>query len=146
MPALHAITALPSGTRVLLADEPGFSRDALADLLAGTPGVELAGLVADPGTLRQALARIAPDVLVIDDRLLQHLDWLPGGRGLSVIVVGVDDDPAYSVRATRLGAVTWLPKERADLLVESVLAARDAVGDYGRAPRLIADDGRVSPP
>ena len=146
MSAPQAISVSPSATRVLLADERGFSRDALADLLAGTPGVELAGLVADPGTLRQALAKVAPDVLVIDDRLLQHLDWLPGGRGLRVIVVGVDDDPGYAVRASRLGAVTWLPKERADLLVQSVLAARDAAGDYGCAPRLIADDGRVCHP
>jgi hypothetical protein len=57
-------------------------------------------------------------------------------------VVGVDDDPGYAVRASRLGAVTWLPKERADLLVQSVLAA----GDYGGTPRLIADDRCVGRP
>jgi DNA-binding NarL/FixJ family response regulator len=142
MSALQALPVPHSATRVLLADEPGFSREALAGVLSGTPGVELAGSVADPRMLRRALARLAPDVLVIDDRLLQDLDWLPGGPGLRVIVVGVDDDPGYAVRASRLGAVTWLPKERADLLVQSVLAA----GDYGGTPRLIADDRCVGRP
>ena len=140
MSALPVPSAAPAGTRVLLADAPGFSRDALTDLLAGTAGVELVGVVGDPRNLRAAIARLAPHVLVIDDRLLQDLDWLPGGPGLHVIVVGVDDDPGYAVRATRLGAVTWLPKEHADLLVETLAAIGDVVGKYGRAPRLTADD------
>jgi DNA-binding NarL/FixJ family response regulator len=142
MTALHPITVFPDATRVLLADQPGFSRDALAVLVATTPGMELAGVVADPRQLREALARLAPDVLIIDDRLLQDLDWLPGGPRLRVIVVGVDDDPGYALRASRLGAITWLPKERADLLEQALLASREAVADYGRAPRLIADDVR----
>lgn len=134
MSALATVPASSSACHVLLADEPGFSHDALAELVAATPGLELAGLVADPRILHQALARLAPDVLVIDDRLLQRLDWLPGGRGLHVIVVGVDEDPGYAVRATRLGAVTWLPKERADLLVQALLAS----SEHGHGPRLIA--------
>jgi len=141
MSALPDISASQVLTRVLLADEAGFSRDALTRLLADTAGVELVGLVADPRSLRRALARLGPDVLVIDDRLLQHLDWLPAGAGVRVIVIGVDDDPAYAARAARFGAVTWLPKERADLLLQAVLDNHEAVGKYGDAARRDADDG-----
>jgi hypothetical protein len=31
-----------------------------------------------------------------------------------VIVVGVDDDPAFAARAHRLGAEAWVAKDRAD--------------------------------
>lgn len=129
--------------RVLLADEAGFSRDALVGLLTETPGVELAGVVAEAHGVSPALARLQPDVLIIDDRLLQHLDWLPVDAGLRVIAIGVDDDPGYAARAARLGAVTWLPKERADLLVDALFDGSGAAAKYGPAPRPIADDGRA---
>jgi two-component system response regulator DesR len=105
--------------RVLLADLEGVARHALSGLLHGLEGVTL---VAEAGT-RQAIADAMrshrPDVVVIDDRLL-----LPSGghvlAGLGplwskvrVIVVGVDDDPAYAARAHRLGADAWIAKERA---------------------------------
>jgi DNA-binding NarL/FixJ family response regulator len=35
-------------------------------------------------------------------------------EGVRVIVLGVDDDPAFAARATRLGAAAWVAKERAD--------------------------------
>jgi hypothetical protein len=35
-------------------------------------------------------------------------------EGVRVIVLGVDDDPAFAARATRLGADAWVAKERAD--------------------------------
>jgi DNA-binding NarL/FixJ family response regulator len=144
MPALPATIASSRLTRVLLADEAGFSRIALTGLLHDTPGVELVGVEADPRSLRSAFARLGPDVLIVDDRLLQQLDWLAGDMGVRVIVIGVDDDPAYTARAARLGAITWLPKERADLLLEALLEQSTAAGMYGPGPRPIADDGRRS--
>jgi DNA-binding NarL/FixJ family response regulator len=124
MPSLPAPTPAPLRTRVLLADQPSFSRTAVAHLLAETPGVELMRVVADEPALRWALARLRPDVLVIDDRLLNHAEWLGQQKSLSVIVIGVDDVPSYAVRAKRLGAVAWLAKERGDLLVAALSAGR----------------------
>jgi DNA-binding NarL/FixJ family response regulator len=137
-----AVSALPSPvhTRVLLADEAGSCRTALAEVLAAMPGVELVDVTAGGQELRDALVRLRPDVLVIDDRLLRDRDWRSPDAGLRVIVVGVDDDPAYAARADRLGAVAWLPKERADLLVAALFETGGAVGKYGPGPRSFADD------
>ena len=131
MSALPAVRPLLLDTRVLLADEPGVSRSALARVLAATPGVELVRVMAGGRALHDAVTRLRPDVLVIDDRLLRHSHRLPCVAGLRVIVVGVDDDPAYAARAVDQGAVTWLPKERADLLIPALFDPPEAVGKYG---------------
>ena len=120
MSTLPAIEPVPIRTRVLLADQPGFSRTVLARVLKETPGVTLTEVMTDGSELRDALEELRPDVLVIDDRLLRDGHVLPRQEGLRVIVVGVDDDPAYAVRAERLGAVAWVAKERADLILAGV--------------------------
>lgn len=140
MPARPAILPTPSRARVLLADEAGFSRTALARVLAETPGVELVGVSAGEPELGDALARLRPDVLVVDDRLLRNGRRLPLVAGMRAIVVGVDDDPAYAARAADQGALAWLPKERADLLITALLELAGAVEKYGAGPRSLADD------
>jgi DNA-binding NarL/FixJ family response regulator len=98
--------------RVLLADVDGRPRRALASLISGLERVTLAGEVGDPAELAAALLATRADVLLIDDRLLRNRDGdLP--TNLRVIVVGVDDDPAFSARARRLGAEAWVAKDRA---------------------------------
>jgi hypothetical protein len=42
-------------------------------------------------------------------------------------VIGVDDDPAFPARARRIGAEAWVPKDRADTLLPTVLRATGAV-------------------
>jgi DNA-binding NarL/FixJ family response regulator len=128
MSTLEATHRLPLQTRVLLADEPGFSRTALARVLTETPGIDVVEV--DRRGLRDALGRFSPDVLVIDDRLLRNRRRLPGAVGMRSIVVGVDDDPAYALRAADVGAAAWLPKERADLLIRAIFDGRRAVVKY----------------
>lgn len=106
----------PVIVRVLLADREGGARRALAGALKAIDGVELAGEVSERAGLAEALLRTHSDVLVIDDRLLRD----GGGDGLAdlpasrVLVLGVDDDPAFAARARRLGAEAWIAKDRAD--------------------------------
>jgi len=114
-------------TRVLLADQPGFGHSALAQLVTETPGVTLVADVMDPGMLDPLLHEWRPDVVVVDDRLLGDGRWASRHPGLRVIVVGVDDDPGYAARALRLGAETWVPKERADVLLPQLLIRLDPV-------------------
>jgi two-component system LytT family response regulator len=127
---------------VLLADKPGFGRTALADALAATPGVELVATIDDGPALRDALARFRPDVLVIDDRLVGHGLRLPPAARPRVIVIGVDDDPGYAARASRSGAVAWVPKDRVDLLLGAILESAGGAEKYVAARRWSADDRR----
>ena len=116
--------------RVLLADREGAARRALAGLLKSLPRV---AMVAEAGTREEiaaAMRRMRPDVLVIDDRLVMGSgSHVLAGTGpvpgpVRVIVVGVDDDPAFAARARRLGAEAWIAKDRADDQLPAFLEAR----------------------
>jgi DNA-binding NarL/FixJ family response regulator len=48
-----------------------------------------------------------------------------------LVVVGVDDDPAYLARARRIGAEAWVPKELADRLLPVLLEPSRAVSPPG---------------
>ena len=101
-------------TRVLLADVPGAGRRAIAALLRSLPDVVLAAEVGSADELARERPRTAPDVVVIDDRLLAAAGPALGHADVSVIVMGLDDDPSYARRALRLGATAWIAKEHAD--------------------------------
>ena len=107
--------------RVVFADVSGAGRRAIAALLRSMPGV---ALVAEAGTteeLARESRRTAPDAIVIDDRLLATPGLGPRDADVPVIVVGLDDDPSFARRARRLGALTWIAKERADELLPDAL-------------------------
>ena len=113
-------TARDSGAvRTLLADRHGVARCALAALVTGLHGVKLVGEVDAREQLADAVLQLRPDVVVIDDQLLSAGEHPLAGIGptrsqVRVIVVGVDDDPAFAARARRLGAEAWIAKDRAD--------------------------------
>jgi DNA-binding NarL/FixJ family response regulator len=101
-------------TRVLLADVPGAGRRAIAALLRSLAGVVLVAEVGSADELARERPRTAPDVVLIDDRLLAAAGPHLGSAGVPVIVMGLDDDPSFARRARRLGATAWIAKERAD--------------------------------
>ena len=104
-------------TRVVLADLAGPGRDALATLLAEIPGVALVGEVGEPEVLHSTIRETGADLLVVDDRLLASA----ANTAARMIVVGADDNPGFAARAGRLGAIAWIPKERADSLLPVLL-------------------------
>jgi DNA-binding NarL/FixJ family response regulator len=111
--------------RVVFADVSGAGRRAIATLLRSLPGV---ALVAEAGTLEELAGerrRTAPDVIIVDDRLLDASGLGPRDADLPLIVVGLDDDPSFARRAQRLGATAWIAKEHAgELLAEALDEAR----------------------
>jgi DNA-binding NarL/FixJ family response regulator len=98
--------------RVLLADIAGTARDALAALLDTIHGVELVEQVGTRQDVTDAMRRREPDVLLIDDRLIEGGGFVDP-FAVRMIVMGVDDDPAYAARASRLGAEAWIAKDQA---------------------------------
>ena len=111
--------------RVLLADVAGAGRRAIATLLRSLPGIALVAEAGDLEELARERRRTAPDVIIIDDRLLAASGLGPRDADLLLIVVGLDDDPSFARRAQRLGATAWIAKEHAgDLLPEALDDAR----------------------
>jgi DNA-binding NarL/FixJ family response regulator len=108
-------------TRVLLADVSGAGRRAITALLLSMPRVVLVANVGSAEELARERPRTAPDVIVIDDRLLAAASPELGDATVSVIVMGLDDDPSYARRARRLGATAWIAKEHADELLPDAL-------------------------
>ena len=121
--------------RILFVDLTGAGRRAIAALLRSLPGV---ALVAEAGTLEELARerrRTAPDVIVIDDRLLGGSGLGPRDADVPLIVVGLDDDPSFARRARRLGAMAWIAKERADeLLPDALESARRRRGAPASGP------------
>jgi len=112
-----------SRSRVLLADRVGPARHALAGFLDGLEEVELVGEVSDRADVSGALERTHAHTLVIDDRLLRS-----GGEAfpvdLRVIVLGLEDHPAFAERARLLGADAWVFKDRAGEELPALLERR----------------------
>jgi DNA-binding NarL/FixJ family response regulator len=112
---------------IALADLPGVSRDVLARIVAESPGLTLVSQSSTLEQLQTDLDATHPDVVVLDDRLLRTGDWR-ARDDVRVVVIGLDDDPAYIARARRIGADAWIPKDRADLLLRALRCPRcDAV-------------------
>ena len=108
-----------SQLRVLLADVEGSARRAVAGLLQSLDGITLVGEVGALGDIGAAVRHTGAEIVIIDDRLLRAIDhalarWGPLGTPVRVLVVGVDDDPAFAARAHKLGAHAWIRKDRAD--------------------------------
>ena len=108
-------------TRVLLADVVGAGRRAVAALLRSMPEVVLVAEAGSSEELSREQRRAAPDVILIDDRLLAACALAPRDADIPVIVMGLDDDPSFARRARRLGAMDWIAKERADELLPPAL-------------------------
>lgn len=98
------------------------------ELLAAVPGCWTVAH-AEPGEmLVDAIARTAPDVVVVDTVdfpvcCLTALDELPPGH---VVVIGPEPDPAYSSAALSQGAAAWVSRDH--IGDELAAAVRTALG------------------
>ena len=108
-----------SELRVMLIDRPGLAHDALASVLDDVAGV----VRLRPGGDQDDT--VPPDVIVVDDRLLQSGSALAVMTGAQLIVVGVDDHPGFAARARRFGA-DWVAKEHAASLLPALLSGSRA--------------------
>jgi PAS domain S-box-containing protein len=119
-----------SDIRVMIADDESAIRDAISELVAGEPGLELVGVATD-GKAAVALAQLrTPDVAVVDVKMPSGGAWAakrikecsPATR---VLAFSAYEDLATVIEMLRAGAVGYLVKGTA--AAEIVDAVRRAV-------------------
>jgi two-component system response regulator NreC len=104
---------------VVLVDDHGIVRSGVRRMLAETGEFEVVGegATADEGV--RVIARTSPDVVVLDIGLKggrSGLDVLPEIRdtGARVVILSMQDEPAYAHKAFALGAQGYVLKDAAD--------------------------------
>lgn len=133
--------------RVLIVDDTRLARQELRTLLADLPDIELLGEADDVPAAQAAIARLRPDLVLLDIQM-------PSGTGFDVIE-GLDSAPLvvfttaydqYAVRAFEANALDYLVKPvDASRLAAALQRARSRLPEtpwLGAAPRglLGADD------
>jgi two-component system response regulator NreC len=125
--------------RIILADDHAVMRQSLRQLLDGEADIDV---IAETDSLQSVMGHVRarrPDVLVLDLGMpdggsgIEALGRLSGeARGTSIVVLTMNDDPAFARRALDNGAVGLVLKEMAD----SDLPA--AVRDASRGRRYVS--------
>jgi DNA-binding NarL/FixJ family response regulator len=117
-------------TRVLLADDHTLVRAGVRRILESQPGLEVVGEVADGAAALAALAKVRPDVLVLDLSMpgMDGFELLRRVREVAPdvkrLVLSMHKDPEYVARAVREGADGYLLKDSA---VQDLVSAVEAV-------------------
>ena len=137
--------------RVVIADDHAVVRRGLRQVLESQRGIEVVGEASDLAGARHYVLGHQPDVLVLDLHLPEGLSLgaIPELRTRSpetqIVVLTMQDEPAYAREALNAGALAYVLKEAAESeLVEAV--RRAAAGDIYLNPRLGARMALEPPP
>ncbi|MBV8987133.1 MAG: response regulator transcription factor [Solirubrobacterales bacterium] len=141
-------------TRIVIADDHAVVRRGLRQVLDGEEGFEVVAEASTLADARRYLRGHHPDVLVLDLHLPEgsSLGEIPAIRGefpdTQIVVLTMQNEPAYARRALSSGAVGYVLKEAAESeLVEAI--CRASVGDIYLNPRLgarVAVEPPAGPP
>ena len=146
MPAIFRrvmeVSATKDGTiRIVLADDHAVVRRGLQLLLEAEEGLEVVASVGDVGATVRTTRGHKPDVLVLDLNMPggSSLDAIPtileASPGTRIVVLTMQNEPAFARQALGAGAIAYVLKEAADdELVEAV--RRAAAGETYLNPQL----------
>jgi two-component system response regulator NreC len=143
----------PSGAqiRVVIADDHAVVRRGLRQVLDADGGFDVVAEAADLDSARRYVRGHHPDVLVLDLNMPggSTLDGIPEIRAecpeTQIVVLTMQDEPAYARHALGAGALGYVLKEAAEAeLVEAI--QRAAAGDTYLNPRLGARVAAEPPP
>jgi two-component system response regulator NreC len=141
----------PLTIRVVIADDHSVVRRGLRQVLDSEPDLEVVAEAGDVDAARRYVRGHHPDVLVLDLNMPggSSLDAIPAIReespGTQIVVLTMQNEPAYARQALSTGVLGYVLKEAADAeLVEAVRAA--AAGESYLNPRLGAKVAAEPPP
>jgi two-component system response regulator NreC len=136
---------------IVIADDHSVVRRGLRQLLEAEVGLEIVAEAGDVDSARRYVRGHHPDVLVLDLNMPggSSLDAIPMIREESpntqIVVLTMQNEPAYARQALSAGVLGYVLKEAADAeLVQAIRAA--AAGDSYLNPRLGAKLAAEPPP
>jgi two-component system response regulator NreC len=137
--------------RIVIADDHAVVRRGLRQVLETEPGFEVVAEAANLDDARRYVLGHHPDVLVLDLNMPggSSLEHIPDIRAefpaTQIVVLTMQNEPAYARQALSAGALGYVLKEAAEEeLVEAI--NRAAVGDTYLNPRLGARVAAEPPP
>jgi two-component system response regulator NreC len=137
--------------RIVIADDHSVVRRGLRQVLEAEPGIEVVAEAEDIEGARRYVRGHKPDVLVLDLNMPggSTLEAIPEIRedspGTEIVILTMQNEPAYARQALAAGVMGYVLKEAADAeLVEAV--TRAAAGDTYLNPRLGARLAAEPPP
>jgi two-component system response regulator NreC len=141
--------------RIVVADDHRVVRAGLRLLLDQEPGFEVVAECGDAAEAERVVGELLPQVLVLDLSMpgVPSLTVIPRIRqqrpDTQIVVLTMQNDPAFARDALQAGAVAYVLKESADAeLVEAVRSAADGLTylNPGLGARLAAEpSGRPAP-
>jgi two-component system response regulator NreC len=141
----------PTPIRIVLADDHAVVRSGLKLVLENEPAFEVVAEASDVDSARRYVRGHRPAVLVLDLNMPggSSLEAIPAIREESpqtqIVVLTMQDEPAFARQALSTGALAYVLKEAADdELVEAV--RRAAAGETYLNPKLGARVAREPPP
>ena len=156
MPATSLMTTEQNGPSeagtitIILADDHEIVRDGLRRIVEAEGDMEVVAEAGDAETARRRTSGLKPGVLVLDlnmpgePSLASIPSILEGSPGTTVVVLTMQDDPAFAREAFRLGAKAFVVKHAAGAeLVDAIRAA--ARGVRPTSIRCSARGSRRSP-
>ena len=137
--------------KIVIADHHAVVRRGLRQVLDGEPDIEVLAEAENLDGARRYTRGHHPDVLVVDLNMpgAKTLDEIPAilaeAPGTRIVVLTMQNEPAYALQALSAGALGYVLKEAAESeLVEAV--RRAAVGELYLNPRLGARVAAEPPP
>jgi two-component system response regulator NreC len=148
------MVARPAEIRIVIADDHSMVRHGLRQVLDREPGLAVVAEAVDLPSARQCVASHRPDVLVLDLNMPggPSIDGIPAllseSPVTSIVVLTMQNQPAYARQALISGALGYVLKEAADTeLIQAIRAA--AKGEQYLNPQLgarVAAQGPPGPP